>query len=388
MSDPVWQSVRVAMNEFKLLNRLDPGLLLDWLRPVWGYLAGRGLVWPEGSGAGLDCDRLAEILMGSDAGMPRVLVDSLCLVQGMATEAGMDLLVVAAREEGLDLESGVEPTPENVAVRAWLSCPALMERVHACHVVSRRRAFTHFSMALDPPPVFPAPLPVKLRAIEKRLDDFYRASSRGGGARVFACARPREWWFVIRHGLAMRRFESLTGGDLSTVCFRPVGYDVLAYEPERGLLRIHCGTVRERTVILRAFGSCFFGDPAVFPPSSRYTLGPLLEPGRTSFACAGIPGARSVQLTGLEIHSPGSPSGRITIDAEDVFRFLCSGRVEPPRHGGDLTRATFTVNFAGEIRARTFSVIPSNKLLYSREADSDWVEPWLEQHGFVHRTES
>jgi hypothetical protein len=320
--------------------------------------------------------------------MPRVLVDSLCLVQGMATEAGMDALLVAAGEQGLELERGLEATPENVAVRAWLTCPAMMERVHACHVVSRRRAFTHFSMALDPPPVFAVPQQVQLRAIEERLDVFYRASSRGGGARVFACARPREWWFVIRHGLAMRRLESLAGSDLSTVCFRPVGYDVLAYEPERGLLRIHCCSVRERTVILRAFGSCFFGDPAVFPPTSRYTLGPLLEPGRSSFACAGIPGARSVQLTGLEIYSPGSPSGRITIDAEDVFRFLDSGRVEPPRHGGDLTRATFTVSFAGEIRARTFSVIPSNKLLYSREADSDWVQPWLEQHGFACRTDS
>jgi hypothetical protein len=336
----------------------------------------------------LDCDQLSEILMSGDPQMPRLLVDSLCLIQGMANPAGMDALVEAAQQRGVDLAFDPEPTPENVAVRAWLVCPDLLEEVHTRHLVSRRRAFVHFSTLQDPPPDFPTPAREHLRALEERLNVFYRAWKRGGGARVFTCARREEWWFVIRHGLTLRRQEALCDEELSSVCFRPVGYDVMAYSPQRGQIRVHGCSARERTALLRAFGSCFFGNPEFFPTTRHYTLAPVLLAGRSCLACSDVPGIERVQLTELEIYSPGVPSDRITINSEDVFLSLESGRVERPQHSDDLTRATFKVTFSRSLRARTITIVPCNKVLYSRDTDSQWLQPWLEERQFIYRSHS
>jgi len=371
------------MNEFKLLRRLAPELLLDWLRPMRGFLESQGLSWSEIGASPLDCDSLAEILMGGDSRMPRALVDSLCLIQGMAHPVGMDALIEAAQSQGLDLAGAYEMTPENIAVRAWLISPSLIEEVHTRRLVSRRRAFVHFSTAQDPPPAFPAPTRDRLRALEQRLNVFYRAWNRGGGARVFTCSRLSEWWFLVRHGLPLRRQEALHDEEITSVCFRPVGYDVLAYDTERGRLRVHCCAVRERSVLLRAFGSCFFGEPNFFPGLPHYTLAPVLLAGRSCLACADVPGIERISLTELEIYSPGAPHDRITITSEDVFRSLESGRVERPQHSEDLTRATFTVRFARARRPRNFTVIPCNKVVYSRDTDSLLLRPWLEERRFI-----
>jgi len=378
----------VVMNEFKLVRRLAPELLLEWLRPARAFLLSRGLVWSESGGRPLDCDRVAEILMSGDARMPRGLVDSLCLIQGMASAECMDALIEAALVRGLDLTQDGEPTPENVAVRAWLLCPELLQEMHTRRLVSRRRAFTHFSTPEQPLPDFPEPTREQLRGLEQRLNVFYRAWKRGGGARVFTCERLQEWWFVVRHGLTFRRQESLCDEELSSVCFRPVGYDILAYNPQRGQIRVHCCGARERTALLRAFGSCFFGKPEFFPSARHYTLAPVLQAGRSCLACAGVPGVERIQLTELEIYSPGVPSERITINSEDVFRSLESGRVERPRHSEDLIRATFKVTFARVARSRTFTIIPCNRVLYSRDTDSLWLQPWLEERRFAHRPQA
>lgn len=362
------------------LRAIRPDLLLGWLGPAAEYFARRGVLLPSKPGMPIPYEELAGVFLAPTPDMPQSLVDSLHLVHGLANPEGMDALQEAALANGLRLDIGPETTPADVAVQAWLRAPDLTQDVYNLEVLVHPREFHYFSAAHPAEPFIPPGQP-QLRALEERLDRYFRASHRGGGTRVFAYRNDTEWWFLVRHGQPCRREETMSNDQPGSICFRPRGHDVLVYDTVTGKLRAHTCSEREQRVLLRAFGSCLFGNPDHFALRLQYTLKPLVESGRGCLACADIPGLERVDLVETEIFNQAAMLA-VRYRCRDLFS-LVGKEFDWPSQVEHIRRAKFKIKFNGDKRARQLTIVPWNKVLYGREGDSTILKQWIWRRGFA-----
>lgn len=364
-------------------RRIKPQFLNEWLSPYREYLGQRGLTLPVPEAEGpIDYERLAAVFMEPDAAMPRQLMHSASLIHEMANEDAMNALIEGARPRNILLQVGNDPDPADVAVQMWLRDPELLEELHQLHQLDRPRAFVHFVTERDPAPALREPADNQIAELEADLAEWYFKHKRGRSVRVWVYRRPNEFWFLVRHGLASRRQEILSESGSDTLIFRPGEYDVLAYNSERGELRIHGCNGKEVDKLRRAFGQHLFGDEEFFPGGAKFTLAPLLEAGRACLACRDIPGIEHITLTEIQMFTGGRDWLRITFQAPDIFTALERGEFTMP--GADrLVRASFVVRFSDSTKQRTVKIAGSNKLSVVRDGDTALVEQWLAARGFV-----
>jgi hypothetical protein len=369
------------------LSALRADLLMSWLRPAREYFQNRGLdleaAFGAGHGSARDYEALARMLVEPDEHMPAAILESLWLIERMSTPAGMDLIIRAAAGKGLGLELDEEATPADVALKAWLLDPALLEHLRNCHELTRPRAFRYFSTDADPVPAFSKPAAEQITALEQRLNSFYTAWRRGPGARVLVYDRSPEWWFLVRHGAPFCRQPALRAGQPTTVSFRPQQHDVLVYDTRRGEMRLHCCSHRERNVLLSAFGLHLFGRKDFFPLSAKYTLAPLVRRGRDCLACADVPGLERVRLTEVEFYFREAPWQRVIRQADDIFQLVENQALRWPSPLEAITRATFEFKFQRSKRPRRVTIVPCNKALYGRDQDSSQIERWFQARQFA-----
>lgn len=365
-------------------HRMKPLFLNRWLTPYREYLAQRGFTLPAPGVEGpIDYERLAAVFMEPDAAMPRDLMHSAALIHEMANEDAMNALIEGAQPRNILLEVGDDPDPADVAVQMWLHDADLLEELHQLHQLDRPRAFVHFVTDANPLPEFREPSDNQIVGLEAELAEWYFKHKRGRSVRVWIYRRPNEIWFLVRHGLASRRQEILSENGSDTLIFRPGEYDVLAYNCERGELRIHGCNPKEVEMLRRAFGLHLFGDAEFFPGGAKFTFAPLLEAGRASLACRDIAGIQHITLTEVQILTRrGQRWLRTTHQSADVFDDLEDGSITRP-FVEQIVRATFVVRFSDSTKQRTVKIMGSNKLSVVRDGDTALVERWLAARGFV-----
>jgi hypothetical protein len=357
--------------------------LLALLLPHGGYFAGRGLVLSSSDGAEINHQARADILLSPDDAMPTPLVDSLYYVNEMDTPEGMDDLLSAAAANGIQLDSGAEMTPADVAVQVWMKDRGLFERQHAEQFLCRPRSFESFQ-SHECPGRKAEPTNDSLAALEADLDDWFETKKRGRGSRVFAYPKDSEVWFLVRHGQPFKREGSLKGKESSSVYYRPEKHDVVVYNQVLGELRVNAASKGEKELYQAAFGLHLFGTEDYFPGTAKYTLEPLRHDGEASLVCNDVDGMEWAKLTEIRYYWGGA-EGEVEIRrAEDIFAALQRRRGQIP--GGPrprIVRATFKVKFADSNTPRSVCIRPSNIAQYSRDADGALVEQWLTKRGFI-----
>lgn len=130
------------------------------------------------------------------------------------------------------------------------------------------------------------------------------------------------------------------------------------------------------------FGKHVFGDEQLFSGQAKYTLDPLWDYGRGALACLDAPGIEWARLTELTILEPGQLPRCVRSSSEDLFTSWDSSTV-PFSSGARLTSASFRVKLAGCRSASRVTIRPSNRAEYSRDAERQWIEEWLERRGFI-----
>jgi hypothetical protein len=365
-----------------VLRAIDPDRLLAFLQPHREFFAGRGYELPAaGTGVEIEYQRMIDIFMSPSESTPRELLDALFLVDEMSTHEGMDALIEAAGREDITLEDGDEHSPADIAIQVWLENSDILERKHAEQFLFKPKSFEYYQTDRDDPPLFTS-LPTATRQrLERDLDDWFEEKRRGSGTRVFAYPDEHEVRFLVRHGEPFKREESLTGADVSSVCYRPLKYDVVVYDRQLGELRINARLVGEKKLYRQQFGRHLFGDENCFPGTAKYTLEPLREYGADSVACGDIEGIESIVLT--EVHFFwGGAQGEIEIrKAADVFAALESRRRQMPERAR-IIKAAFKVKFADSNTPRSVKIRPSNIAEYTRDSDAAILERWLSLRGF------
>ena len=371
-----------------VLLAIAPERLLAFLDPFRDFFASRGYEPPvAGAKEEIEYQQLIDIFMSPSEATPRELLDALFLVDEMSTHEGMDAMIEAASREGITLEDGDEHSPADIAVQVWLQNSELLERKHAEQFLFKPKSFEYSQTDRDEPPVFTSLPAATRRRLERDLDDWFEAKRRGRGARVFAYPDEHEVRFLVRHGEPFKREESLAEADVSSVCYRPLKYDVVVYDRRLGELRINARLVGEKRLYRQQFGKHLFDDENCFPGTAKYTLEPLREYGADSLSCGDIDGIESIVLT--EVHYFwGGTQGEIEIrKAADVFAALeARGRHMPER--ARLIKAVFKVKFADSNTPRSVKIRPSNIAEYTRDSDAAILERWLELRGFIANEEA
>jgi hypothetical protein len=380
-------------------RRFRPDLLFALLKQSEGYFKKRGLLLPGtdeqlalpinpesrcDTSTGFDYDALVRVFMEPTPDMPSELVEGLHLIHEVGRPGSLDNMLDEARTNGLELGLGDNATPEDVALKLLLMDRRLLENVHHCRELKRRRKFQYFTTDAAPIPRLHEPKLEQLRGLERRLEAFYVASHCGPGTRVFAYCQQKiwhdspEWLFLVRHGAPYQREGSMERGEPASVFYRPRRHAVLKYDTSRGEMGIYCKTPREQRVLLRSFGICLFGRPDFFPGRAKFDLRPLVERGRACLACADIPGIEQVRLTEVEFFRRTEPWRRELQQADDIFSLIEGQKIQWPEDINEFTRATFTVKFWRQKKARQVTIVPCNRALYTRDEDSPIFERWLE----------
>jgi len=363
------------------LRKVDPPVLIDFLRPHAAFLAGSGVMLPTDSAA-LDIERIEIALLTNVGGLPVKLVDALWHMHEMATPLGMESLLAAAQAAGLALPLD-HLSPADIAARIWVENPDLVRRCHTEISVSRRRTFETFVPVTGATLAWATPGPERLATLEAAVVAWYAANRRGPGARVLFFDHGDEVNFLVRHGGPYRREGSLDEGKPGCVRYRPMAHGMIVFDRRTSELRINAGTKGECIAYRQLIGQHIFGRGDMFPADpKRYDLEPLRALGRRSLICSHIQGLASVRLVELTTHAGGLFHRRKVEKADDVLLALEHAKESIPEDAL-LTAATFEVRFTDGRKPRPVTIRHGNKATYTRDTDAGLIEAFLRGGGFV-----
>lgn len=365
------------------LRSIEPARLLRLLEEHRVFFDSIGHPLPAPSDPGsMDYQGLVDTFASPNESMPAELLDALFLIDEMSDEQGMDALINAAASASLSLESGDDHSAADIAVQVWLSNREILEAQHAIKQLKRPKSFEYFQATTSQTLEFLHPTTERRASLERSLDDWFEEKRRGRGARVFIYEDQTEVRFLIRHGRPYSREETLNGSAVESVCYRPIKYDVVVYDRRLQELRINAELVGEKKLYSRLIGQYFFTGPDCFPGTNKYSMEPLREAGEDSLSCGDIDGIEWIRLTEVSFYW-GGPHGEIEVrKSGDLFASLAARGGQLPDRPRIL-KAAFKVKFLDSKTPRSVTIRPSNVAQYSRDADAQLIERWLELRGFI-----
>jgi hypothetical protein len=328
------------------------------------------------------------LLAMAPEGLPPALVETLFVIEEMATAHGQEQLEAAVTDAGLDLTFGEGATHADIAVQVWLADPGLLARQHAINRLSRVSAFEYFSSRdqTDQSGIVRTPSPEVLAAMSAELDAWFRAHNRGHRTtRIDVHEIDEELAFEIRHGDTYTRKMKVDGGKVEVLHFRPARHDLVVYSPQRDEIRIHAGTRGEQELYRRTFGRHLRQNSEHFAERQAYTLEPLRARGMEVLDPDGVAGIKGIGLREVEVAWSEGINEAFIHKADEVFLAALLRRRKPLPETGDIVRAVFEVRFADAEKTRRFEVRPPNRLKLTRQCDARLIHRWLADQGFRRR---
>ena len=357
--------------------------LLALLEPWREFLQAKGFEFDKESEAPPNHEKLTSILIEGSAETPTEMVDALYYIHETASDEDVEALLDMARKRDVEIEHDARTTVCDIAVQVWLANPELLRERHAESYTLRQQNFDYFSGEKGAKGLFPTVSEATFQLIQEGLDNWFEKYRRGRGCRVFVFNRGRKVWILVRHGASMRREASHNDdGTSSTEFYRPQKHDVIIYDNVHDEIGVHCDTKGERILYLKCFGKHLFGNEDYFPCDPKFSLQPLVDSGVHALNCEDIHGIELIRLVEYRKFWGGSQKASETYRANDVFAALAE-RGREFLAGGKLTAAVFKVKFIDSEKERTVRLRPPCSARYERNEDSEVIEHWLSQRGFI-----
>lgn len=381
-----------SFTRMEMLKSVDPIRLVQFLNPYASFLADRHVVLPSVTSQSrtstirdeIDFDGIIRIFASPDTPhpiAPSELIDDACIIDEMSTDHGMDTLLTEADLRKIDLGKPDDQAPMDVAVHAWLLDSELVQHAHAQQYLDRPRSFEYFprlgSVRRDPAKTTPA----VLKRMETDLDNWFEKRRRGRGSHIYVFKRPDSTWFLIRHGQPLRREGSLDNGEPSSVMYRPERFDVVAYDHSLDELRMNAQSKGEKDLYRQVFGKHLFDEPMYFGSAAKYTLDPIRVQGRACLNCDDIAGIDSIKLVEVQFYWGGAENETEIHKASDVYAAYEAREKDMPLRP-KVTKARFEVKFKDSRSTRRVAV-NGNSTQCVRDADTAYIETWLEARGFA-----
>lgn len=366
-----------------VLKTIKPESLIAFFKPHESYFSERNFTFVINGSGELEYELLAAILMDATEKTPTVMIDALYCIQEMSNDNQFDNLQDLAK--GANLTFANDCTPADLAIAIWLHDQELLKRSHAEVLVFNPKTFKYFQAKKKSKNKLLKPTAEQCKSIEKDMDLWFMQNNRGSGSRLFAFPVEEEnkTYFLIRHGMPLRREGKIEEGKSGSIVYRPEFHDVVIYDNENHELAIFNKSdgKKERNMYLGLFGGHFFKDADHFPNDDKYTLAPLIDKGADALACVDIPGMEYVKLTEIQLQFRGPLNDRRIYRSKDFFKSLENGKRVFPNYG-ELVSASFSVKFE-ESKPRTVKIQTPNVAKFDRKEDSHLIETWLRKRGFV-----
>lgn len=380
-----------SFSHAEVLRMADRSRLLQLLDPFRSFFDKRNCPLPPIDGnTPINYEKLIGVFMNPDDSTertPQTLIDTLYVIDEMATTEGMDALLNAVRDADIRLDGNRADTPIDVAIQVWLADQELVQNKHAEQYLLTPRSFEYFPRSVEEVPDFKLPASKVLRAMEPDLDKWFEEHRRGRGARVFMFPREGAVWFMVRHGQPLRREGSIEAGKSTSVLYRPECFDIVIYDHSLGELRIHAGSKGEKSLYREVFGKHLFGSAGFFGVGGKFTLDPLRVSGEACLECADIEGIERIDLCEVQFHWGGAQTEVEVRKASNVFAAYASRERSFPV-SPKITKAVFNVKFADSTKTRKVTVSVPNRTSCRRNEDSTLVERWLLARGFTVNSEA
>ena len=120
-----------------------------------------------------------------------------------------------------------------------------------------------------------------------------------------------------------------------------------------------------------------FGNEEYFPPADKFSLDPLIDDGAKSLLCEDVDG-----LVEYRRYWGGAYKEIEIRKATDIFAAL-TARQQELGSKGRLVGATFKVKFTDSPKERSVTIRPPGNAKYERNEDSERIEVWLANRGFI-----
>jgi len=366
------------------LRGISRDKLLELLGMHREYFLSRGVALPvPGSHEPFDVEALIPIFLSPDRAMPMDLVESLYLINELATPKGMDAILRETRSRGIRLPLPWQPTALDVAVCAFLADREILERIHHEHAMLKRRTFVYFKPLDAPRPLEVSAVQAALPALEAELNEYFAAHNRGRHVHVFLFPRDAELWLTIRHGDVFRREVNLEDEKSVMFVYRPECFNAVVYNGVGGELRVQASTDGERELYRHAMGKHLLGSEFHFWGAKKYSCDPLRTAGPACLAVSDVEGIEWARLT--EIHCEQFVQRQRLVQsrkASDLFATCQDWRSWFPTDASIL-RANFKVKFRHAKAPQSVSLCPPHTATYSHDADCSLTERWLRARGFI-----
>ena len=145
---------------------------------------------------------------------------------------------------------------------------------------------------------------------------------------------------------------------------------------------MHANTKGETKLYLACFGRIVFGDEEYFPPADKFSLDPLIDDGAKSLLCEDVEGLEEIRLVEYRRYWGGAFKEIEIRKATDIFAAL-SAREQELGSKGRLVGAAFKVKFTDLAKERSVTIRPPGNAKYERNEDSELIEVWLANRGFI-----
>ena len=367
-----------------LLERVSPELLVRFLRPYEGYLAGRGV-----SLDGVELDHawvgeLHRVLCVVDPTMPGALQQAFLGVADLASEQGHEAALNLAGERQLNLfgKSG-DVSPEDLAFRLYLEHADVFMATHARVQSQEARRFVDFHPDAHRP-IEGAETQAKRVLLMEQLRRWFASRNRSDYVDVRVSESSDEVSFVIIHGQPPRNLSVITSASsrdrLSLV---PDKQDTVVFDKATGRLSINAQYAAEHDFYRAAIGKVFFGRDDHFEPHAVLDCGVLLDDPRAALSVEGLPALRAVALREVVLEAIDSPRDRLTWSANDLGDVYLEDVPDLLKRDRTVRKAKLALFPIHEGRPKVVEIAPPNKLTYDRRTYDAVVREFLFARGFL-----
>lgn len=375
----------IRFSKLNYLKQIDPVLFLELINNFAAFFDRQGVALPEvPDPERIPYQEIANSFMRLDAERDKDLIETLYYLDSLSGEAEADILIDKAEEAGITLIEG-RPNAVDLVVRVRLhpGGPELLQQVQDRLEISRFRTFRLYQSGKKGHHEYHVPPVDRISVAIDAIRSVFEKRKRGRECSISWFEEADEVWFLVRHGEIMSRAESISDdGRSGVLMFRPVKYDVVIYNRERHELRTNVKSKWLLELYRRQFGKIIFDDEEFFAGEAKYTFAPLRYSGIDALACPEIDEIEEIVLREIKVVlGTGDDAEYITHRAANLFERWARHKHGVP--GGTIICAEFAVRFANSRTPRTVTLGGTNRLIVSRDSDSDPVERWLSIRGFV-----
>jgi hypothetical protein len=236
------------------------------------------------------------------------------------------------------------------------------------------------------PPAITRVGPAEVEAFTRSAQDFFTVQAKGRGIRVRQSESEEGHILLIHHGTYLHTLSNWVDEEIAFTELRPVKEDILLYDPDRGVLYIRAGLVKDRDAYLRFFARHMAGDELLAATTAReplYSLTPV-RLGTFNYRGDGDRVIR-VDLTQVQMRLPGQTGALLQVHSDDVNRTLAQEMPGISLASGELLKARFVFHIWPRATTRTrevsVAVHPPEKTFIRQQPYAAMIEHYLEAQG-------